>query len=73
MNDKFVLYAARKSGQFRPIMLTEETYQLLQQIKEKTHMPLSSIAELAIEFALSKIEIRERTGEPYVGDMQEGR
>lgn len=58
MEEKFIIYATRKSNQFRPIMLTEETYALLQQIKEKTHLPMSTIAEMAIEFALNRVEIR---------------
>ena len=58
MEEKFVIYATRKSNQFRPIMLTEETYSLLQQIKDKTHLPMSTIAEMAIEFALNRVEIK---------------
>ena len=53
----------RKANQFRPIMLTEETYELLQQIKEKTNIPMSSIAEMAIEFALNRVEIRKMEGQ----------
>ena len=63
MEERFILYATRKANQFRPIMLTEETYELLQQIKEKTNTPMSSIAEMAIEFALNRVEIRKMEGQ----------
>ena len=38
-------------------MLTETTYSLLQQVKEKTGIPLSQIAEAAVDFALKRVEI----------------
>lgn len=58
MEEKFIIYATRKSNQPWSIKLTEKTYSLLQQTKDRTHLPISTIAEMAIEFALNHVEIR---------------
>ena len=57
--ENFVLRTRRVDGQFRPIMLTESTYSLLQETKSKTGIPMSQIAEQAVLFALNRLEIIE--------------
>lgn len=56
--ENFVLNIRRKESQFRPVMLNESTYSLLQEAKEKTNIPISQIADKAVCYALERMEIK---------------
>ena len=61
--EKFVLYPEKKTSLVRSIAVTPETYDILLQLKKQTGIPVCTLAETAIMFALERVEIRRPDSE----------
>lgn len=57
MEDKFVIYAPRRKDRAR-LWITTECYDALMALKQQTDIPVSTLAELAIRYALAHVEIQ---------------